>query len=358
MEFLRSRIFILAVLSAAVFAEGELRAYPEDLDMPTISDALPAIEAKADGKALEKKPEEVSSEQIKKDDIAQAKMEENQAKLDEKARLEAAKKAVDEHERNLCSSTKEYIETLKFLRSTQVMLVTEETARMIADRVSKSCDGGAERFSKILKLLKAVGLSDRKTMEMALDFASRPPEVQKNFLAIFTHAFLAEFFDYDFGTAVALAYELSKDYKGDPVQVREDFIELVHFCKDGQKLDLPMKMCSEYTIKMARLSQHFQQGVRAPFYKLYERFRDDRTYAMDIKTALELSYNILRNGPRGPENFFGAYDFAMKEDGLAMSHAQAVEFGLRMAHRSYRGEQPPILPNTNDIVVRSAASVR
>lgn len=365
MEFLRSPVFVLSILTAALFAHDLVIGYPGDLDMPTISDAKPApeekLEAKADGQPLEKKQEQITEEQVKQIDEARKKEEMLQAKAEEKARQEAAKKAAEEFEGKLCYSTKEYIATLNFLRSTQVIVVTENAARMIADRVSRACDGAAERFSKVLKMFKGVGLSDRKAMELALDFAGRPTDVQKNFIAIFTSAYLAEFLDYDYAPAVALAYELSKDYKGDPAQVREDFIELMHFCKDGQKLDLPIKLCSEYTIRMARLSQNFRGGVRDSFYKLYQRLRDDRSFAMDIKSALELSYNVLRTGPRGPENFFAAYDFAMLEkDGLAMSHAQAVEFGLRMAHRSYRGDEPPYLPNPSDlpVVVRRAASVQ
>jgi hypothetical protein len=362
MEFIKSPVFALSLLSAALLAHDLVQAYPEDLDLQTVTDVKPAekIEAKADGQPLEKKQEQITEEQVKQADEARKKEDLAQAKAEEKARQDAAKKAAEEFDSKLCSSTNEYIATLKFLRTTQVILVTENAARMIADRVSKACDGAADRFAKILKMFKSVGLSDRKAMELALDFAARPTEVQKNFIAIFTSAYLAEFLDYDYAPAVALAYELSKDYKGDPVQVREDFIELMHFCKDGQKLDLPIKLCSEYTIKMARLSQNFKDGVRASFYKLFQRLRDDRTFAMDIKSALELPYNILRTGPRGPDNFFTGYDFAMLEkDGLGMTHAEAIEVGLRMAHRSYLGSEPPYLPNPSDlpVVVRRAASV-
>ncbi len=39
------------------------------------------------------------------------------------------------------------------------------------------------------------------------------------------------------------------------MQVREDFIELVRFCKADDKLDLPARLCAEYAIKLARLTQ-------------------------------------------------------------------------------------------------------
>jgi hypothetical protein len=156
--------------------------------------------------------------------------------------------AVTAQEKSLCHSTEEYIKTLKFLRVTKEFQFPESTSRQIAEKVSRGCDGAADRFSQVLLLLKAVGLSDRRGLEMALEFSSQPPDVQKNFSEIFTRSFLAEFFDYDYATAARLAYELSKNYKGEPAQVREDFLELVHYCKDGKTLDLPTKLCAELTV--------------------------------------------------------------------------------------------------------------
>ena len=167
--------------------------------------------------------------------------------------------------KSLCHSTDEYVRTLKFLRSTKEISYPENTSRLIAEKVARGCDGASGRFSQVLLLLKAIGLSDRRGLEMALDFTSQTPDVQKNFIEIFSRSYLAEFFDYDYGTAARLAYELSKNYKGEPAQVREDFIELVRYCKDGKTLDLPTRLCAELTIKLARLSQYYPDGVRKPF---------------------------------------------------------------------------------------------
>lgn len=353
---------ILRVLLSFFFVLGavKVQAYPGDLTLEEVSDEIAAPGTKPGEKPSEeqKSAQEKALEQQAKAEGPEKSYSEKMA--EEKAKADAVKKSSDNYERTLCHSTKEYVETLKFLRATRVIIVTENTARMIADRVSRACDGATERFSKILALLKGVGLSDRKSVEMALDFSSRPLDVQKNFLEIFTKSFLTEFFDHDYAMAVALAYELSKDYKGDPAQVREDFLELVRFCKDDKKLDLPTRLCAEYTIKLARLTQFHPKGVRASFYKLYERLRDDRTFAMDIRGALELSYNILKFGPRATDNFFIGYDFAVAKDGLDMSHASAVEFGLRMAGRSYLGVEPPLVPNPNEpppaVMIRAPAT--
>ena len=201
-----------------------------------------------------------------------------------------------------------------------------------------------ERFAQVLTLLKSVGLSDRKALEMALEFAAETPEAQKNFSEIFSKTFLGEFFDYEYPLAAKLAYELSRDYHGDPVQVREDFIDLVRFCKDGKNLDLPMKMCAEYTVKLVRLTAFHAQGIREPFKKLFKELRTKPEFALDVKKSLEIAYNVLKSGPRAPENFFTAYAFAVKKDGLDYNRQQALAFALRMADRSYLDDHPPVVP--------------
>lgn len=257
---------------------------------------------------------------------------------------EARRKALELQTKLSCESTDEYIKTIKFIRTNPDLMIPEAASRMIADRVSKGCTGAFERFSKTLLLLKKVGISDAKSLEMALEFAAVSTDTHRNFMEIFTRAFLAEFFDYDYVSAVKLAYELSKDYKGDPVQVRDDFIELVRFCKDSKNLDLPIRLCSEYTVKLAKLSQYYTDGVRQHFYKLYNHLREKKPFEMDIKNALDVTYNVLKGGPKAPDNFFKGYEFATKEEGLNYGHRQAMEFALKMANRSYLGETPTVIP--------------
>lgn len=271
---------------------------------------------------------------------------------------EVRRKALAKQKKESCESTGEYVKALNFMRENKDFVVTETAARQIADKISKGCTGSADRFAKVLTMLKKIGVSDRKTLEMAFEFSRMPDYVYVNFTEIFTKSFLTEFFDYDFTTALALAFELSKDYKGDPVQVRNDFIDLVKFCKDGQKLDLPTQLCAEYTIKLARLSQYYENGVREPFYKLYGALRDKEEFSLDIKTSLDLAYNILKGGPKAIDNFFSAFDYAIKQDGLGYAQDKAMKFALRMARRSYSGPEPVVIPgfDFNHHVQRGIAS--
>lgn len=364
MEFLK--IAFTPFICALLFPVSSF-AYPGDLSFEetpelksaSVSDAKASEMNREEQKEVAKRAEQEKAEEKSTQEAAEKAAEKERAKVLEREYAEASKKMSDEFNQSLCKSSAQYIETLKFLRSTKIIILTENTSRLIADKVSKSCDGGADRFIKVLTLLKTVGLSDAKSLELALDFSSRPVEVQRNFIEIFNHSFLAEFMDYDYRTAANLAFELSKDYKGDPVQVREDFLELVRFCKAKDKLDLPIKICAEYTIKLARLTQYHPKGIRAPFYRLYDRFREDPTFAMDIRTALELAYNVLKYGPNAVENFFTAYDFASSEEGLNLTHAASLDFSVRMASRSFKGQEPPLVPNSaSPVVLRNAASVR
>lgn len=262
-------------------------------------------------------------------------------------------KLIEAQAKSLCSSTDEYVKTLTFLRTSKEFLVPEKTARLISEKVSKGCDGAAERFEKILLLMKSAGLSDPKSLETALRFSAYTPDVQRNFSEIFSKAFLAEFFDYDYATAIALALELSRDYEGEPATVREDFLYLAKLCKDGKNMELPAKTCAEYAVKVAKLSASFPEGIRPHFQKLYQTLREDRDFGMDIKSALELTYKILRNGPRAPDNFMSAYQFAMKAEGLELGRSQALEFALRMARHSYTGNKLPIIPAVTKVTSAS-----
>ena len=251
-------------------------------------------------------------------------------------------------EKFLCHSTDEFVKTLEFFRRTKDFQYPETTARLIAEKVARGCDGASGRFSQILKLFKTIGVSERRGLEMALEFASQSPDVQKNFTEIFSRAFLAEFFDYDYAAAAGLAYELSRDYTGDPAQVRDDFIELVRYCKDGKTLDLPTKLCAKLTIKFAKLSQYYPKGIRKPFYSLFHDLRERKDLLLDMKTALDVTYNVLKSGPRAPENFFSGYKYATDKNGLNLDQRKALDFALRMADRSFiGGEKPPAIPAPN-----------
>ncbi len=258
---------------------------------------------------------------------------------------EAASKALKEASLKLCHSTDEYKKTLQFLRDTPDLTIREDVARRIADRVSKGCDGASERFSVVILLLKKIGISETKAIDMSVEVSALPPEMQKNFVEVFTNSFLGEFFDFDYSRAMLLAFELSRDYRGDPTVVREDFIKLVRFCKEANALELPIKMCADYMTKIAKSSQYFQSGVAKPFLELFSALRERKDLSLDIKTSLRVAEQVLRNGPLGPENFLHGYELARKT--LEFDKHHALDFAINLAGRSFVGDSPPIMQFPN-----------
>ncbi len=255
--------------------------------------------------------------------------------------IDARENALKDAKSKLCSATDEYIKTLKFLRKTKEFTFREEISRSIAEQVSKGCDGAAERFAQVLLLLKTVGFSERKSLQQALDFAKESPDTQKNFVEIFSKSYLTEFFDYEYPRAIQLALDLSRDYKGDPALARADFISLVKFCKDTSNLDLPMSFCAEYAERVAKLSQYFTTGVEKPFFALFKDLREKKEFSLDVKTALIFSHDILQHGPKSAQNFFDAYQFAVKDHELTKT--PALELALKIASRSHVDATPPIM---------------
>ncbi len=252
-----------------------------------------------------------------------------------------------EAEKKLCNSTEEFVKALKFLRDSPEFKFHEDEARGIALKVSAGCSGAAERFAQILVLIRTTGFSEKKSLEMALQFAASNEDVQRNFLEIFSKSFLKEFFDYESTKALNVAYELSRDYKGEPGRAREDYIALAKFCKGNDKLGLPMAFCSEYVIQVVKLSQFYQEGIVQPFMDLYQKLRGEKQYGLDMKISLEVAYNILKSGPRSPENFHKAFAFATED--LRLDKKKSLEFALLLADRSFiGGKQPPLLQFPSD----------
>ena len=250
-------------------------------------------------------------------------------------------KIVLEGNLKLCHATDEFIKILKFLRSTSEFSFHEDVSRSIAEQVSSGCDGAADRFAKVLVLLKTIGLSEKRSLEMALEFAKSAPDAQKNFIEIFTRTYLQEFFDYEYSKAMQIALELSRDYKGDARVARADFIALAKFCKDPQNLGLPISFCADYSVQVAKLSQFYPDGVAKNFVSLFKSLREKPEFVLDMKSALELTFGILKFGPRSQENFFQAFQFATSD--FKLDKKKALNFAVGLAAHSFIGAQPPIM---------------
>ncbi len=64
--------------------------------------------------------------------------------------------------------------------------------------------------------------------------------------------------------------------------------------------------------------------------------REKKEFQLDMKTALDMTYNILKSGPNAEKNFFEAFEYALDEKGLGLVKDEALRFAVKMAKRSYR----------------------
>ncbi|MCC7404042.1 MAG: hypothetical protein IT288_06535 [Bdellovibrionales bacterium] len=243
----------------------------------------------------------------------------------------------------LCSSTKEYIEALEFLRKYGTAGMRDEVARQLADYVSRGCDGAARRFRETYALLAKMGVSHVRSLEMGMDFASQTDEVQKNFFEILKQSYLTEFLNYDFELALKIAYEFSRDLPANHVRARNDFVALVRFCLDPKEISIPLNICGLMALELVRLSPHFPDGVFKPFQELYAMLRDGETFGLSLRDSLEVVMRVLKYGPRAPANFRQGYEYAVSGKGLNYPPHEGLKFALKMARRSATGTPLPLV---------------
>lgn len=254
--------------------------------------------------------------------------------------LSAAKS--DSQDVKLCDSTTEFISSFEFLRKNGGAGMKDEVARGVADHVARGCDGAAARFEETYGLLTKMGVSQIKSLEMSIEFSRLGSDIQRNFFEILKHSYLSEFFDYDFDVALRIAFEFSRDLKGNHVLARDDFISLVKFCLDKSNMALPANICGLMALDLVRLSPYFPTGIFKPFTEFYEKLRVGESYGLSVRDSIEVVMRVLKYGPRSPDNFNRAYDYALSEKGLRASPREALLFALRMARRSATGHPLPL----------------
>ena len=257
-----------------------------------------------------------------------------------------------EKEGRLCYSTQEYIEAFEFLRSKKVVSMSHDMALIVADQTSRGCGGAAKRLRETYLLLSKMGVSHVKALEIAIEFSQLTPEVQKNFFELLKHSYLREFLDYNFNKALKIAYEFSKGQKIYHDRARNDFLSLVNFCMDSNKISVPLSACGQVALELVRLSPYYSEGIFKPFQKLYGKLRARENLNLSAKDLLEVTVRVLKYGPRASSNFFEGYNYALSKVGLAYSSHKALEFALRMARRSFKGSFLPVAKSEEEKIAR------
>ncbi|MGZ3748311.1 MAG: hypothetical protein ACXWRE_13100 [Pseudobdellovibrionaceae bacterium] len=233
-----------------------------------------------------------------------------------------------------CESFKEFQKAYESLLSDSDLALGEEKAARLALRISGGCNGSAQRFSKAYEMMKKTGVALTKAVEVGLEFSGLDDERLKNFTEVFSKMYLESFFDFDFATAYKVSFQLSRDYEGKVQDVREDFIKLVKFCTLNDQVNLPLKQCAEVAIKIVEQTPKFPGGLYSSFEKFFTFLRTDKHLGLSVMDALNLVPKVFSYGPKAPENFREALEYAFSSKKITIDHPNAMNLALRLARQS------------------------
>jgi len=241
-----------------------------------------------------------------------------------------------------CLSAREYITAIEFLRDFKDLQVTDKTARTYADYVSQGCSGAGQRFIKVATLLTKVGVDSKSALESARSFIHQSDKVVEAFIKTYKVSYEEDFLDLDALSAMRISLSLSSQFKGKPEIAREDFKQLAIYCKDKDKLDLPLPTCAKLATDIALLSEHFNKPIAKSFIDLLEfASQESDGPGLDLKSALETSQELIKYGPKAHINFKQAYKYGVKKSGLGLSAKNALRFAKNIAKRSSKELESP-----------------
>ncbi len=248
--------------------------------------------------------------------------------------VESSQKADRLELKKSCSSTKEYIASLNYLREKINLAGDEEHSRKIADQISQSCSGAARRFINTSQLLLEAELDNSTVIRVALEIAKSSDDNASAFYVIFQKVYLKTYLDLDAQSALNISLKLSTQFKGNSQASLYDFGHLVEFCLREQGLHFSQTQCADFATRIASLSVGSKNPVYPSFEKVFRFLMQQKNQRVTIPQAVEISERVLSNGAGAVDNFITAYCYALKQDGLRYSESQSLSFALRMAERS------------------------
>lgn len=237
-----------------------------------------------------------------------------------------------------CDSFKEFKAAYEDLLKDPELAMSEQRAANLALKISHGCNGAAARFGRAYGMMKKTGVALGKAAEVGLEFALLDDERLRNFDAVFTRMYLENAFDFDFMTAYKVSFELSRDYQGKAQDVREDFVKLVKFCTENDKVALPLKQCADLSLKIVENTPKFPGGLFSKFERFYSFLRTDKRMGLSVIESLRLVPRVFAYGPKAPENFQKGIEYALSSQKIDVDHANALNLALRLAEQSLPAE--------------------
>ena len=240
-----------------------------------------------------------------------------------------------------CTSTREFVTTLEFLRAHKEFSVHESDAKKIAHFVTTGCTGASARFIKVVNLLTKARLSIVSALNLAREFAISDDTTTDAFIAIFRLSYLSDVLDLDVKTSLDIAQGLSVRFSGHTKKILPDFTALVEFCMQEKGLGLPVPKCALLAESISKLGENFKDPISGPFIKLYHFNRSKKGPGLPLFDAIKVAQDVLQNGPAASDNFIQAFKYATSKGGLGLEAKQAVKFAQKMAANTIKNSKLP-----------------
>lgn len=230
-----------------------------------------------------------------------------------------------------CTTTREFITTLEFLRNDADFKMKEADAQDLAFQVSSGCTGSAKRFIRVAKILTKAGSNRKNASETALQFSNGTDSQTDAFISSFRVLIAEDSLDMDFQNSVKIALSLSKEFQGDLKNVQSDFEKIARFCSDTTRLALPRNICGTFAAKVAQSGAKWESGVSESFIKAYEFLKSEEGPSLTNAESVKLAEKIVSLGPIAKDNFTQGFQYAFSKSGLNLNRDQSIQFAMKMA---------------------------
>ena len=122
-----------------------------------------------------------------------------------------------------CSSAREFVTTLEYLRSKSEWALEEKTNQSLAHQVSMGCSGAAARFVRATEFLLKAEIPSTQAVQLGKDLALRSEAYVETFIGTFRIAYEEESLDLPVQSALTVARSLSMDFQGPVARALQDF---------------------------------------------------------------------------------------------------------------------------------------
>jgi hypothetical protein len=243
--------------------------------------------------------------------------------------------ATEKLENQFCSTTKEFITTYEYLKTKETYF-QPKWAQKTARDVSVGCKGAAVRFIKVFELMTKADAYGQDAADLGILAANSTDEVTESFIETFQKSFLKKYLDLDLASSVKLAKGLSFKYEGKVKNAEDDFGKLVKFCTSETDLNLSKPVCAKMAYRVALYGQNTPNGIFPAFKRSFQFLTSSAGPKVTTETALKVSEKLVKVSPMAVYNFVKAYEYGMKEKGLGLQVAEAVQFATYLGEKSER----------------------